>query len=167
MKHVHGRLSWLLCLTAAVGMSALRGISAQQPAGSDWSRVQAVAAGTLVRVSYGGRPVVCSFVSADTSSLICTRTRTFFFVPYTRRLVFPRSEVASVKLSRQFASGLTAAGIGAGAGAGIGAGIESQYSGNDDPHLLTIVLALFGAGIGSTIGSATDFLAGPTLYRAP
>ncbi|MDP9049700.1 MAG: hypothetical protein M3O31_03120 [Acidobacteriota bacterium] len=141
--------------------------TAQPKAGSDWTKVQAIQSGTLVRISSQHRPTICSFVAADEDSLTCTKTQTFFFVPVTHRLVYRKQEVTLVKLSRQFLSGLAGTGIGAGAGAGIGAGVESQYSGRDDPHLLTVVFAILGGAIGSGVGAGTDFLAGPTVYRAP
>ncbi len=145
---------------------ALPGL-AQQPAGSDWTKVQAIPAGTLIRVAAHRAPLTCLFTTADTDSLTCTRTTTLFFFPITRRLVFPKPEVASIKLSRQFLSALSGAGIGAGAGAGIGAGIESQYSSHEDGHLATVLFALLGGLAGGTVGSVTDFLAAPTVYRAP
>jgi len=141
--------------------------SAQPKAGSDWSKVEAIQPGTMIRVSSQHRPTVCSFVKADDDSLTCTRTRTIFFISITHRLVYMKQEVALVKLSRQFLSGLTGAGIGAGAGAGIGAGIESQQSSNEDGHLVSAVFAILGGAIGAGVGSTTDFLAGPVVYRAP
>ncbi|HEX9201615.1 MAG TPA: hypothetical protein VF865_18805 [Acidobacteriaceae bacterium] len=156
-------LGVLLVLAAALCPSA----SAQQKAGSDWSRVQAIQPGTLIRVSSQHRPTVCSFVKADDDSLTCTKTQTIFFIPVTHRLLYSRQEVTLLKLSRQFLSGLTGAGIGAGAGAGIGAGIESQQSSNEDGHLVTAVFAILGGAIGAGVGGATDFLAGPVVYRTP
>jgi hypothetical protein len=141
--------------------------SAQPKAGSDWSKVEAIQPGTMIRISSERRPTVCSFVKADDDSLTCTKTQTIFFIPITRRLVYARQEVRLLKLSRQFLSGLTGAGIGAGAGAGIGAGLESQYNSNEDGHLATVVFAILGGVIGSGVGSTTDFLAGPVVYRAP
>jgi len=141
--------------------------TAQPKAGSDWSKVEAIQPGTMIRVSSQHRPTVCSFVKADDYSLICTKTQTIFFIPITHRLVYMKQEVTLVKLSRQFLSGLTGAGIGAGAGAGIGAGIESQQSSNEDGHLATVVFAILGGVIGSGVGSTTDFLAAPIVYRAP
>jgi hypothetical protein len=140
---------------------------AQQKAGSDWSRVQAIQPGTLIRISSQHRPTICSFVKADDDSLTCAKTQTIFFFPVTHRLVYLKHEVTLVKLSRQILSGLAGAGIGAGAGAGIGAGIESQQSSNEDGHLVSAVFAILGGALGAGVGGATDFLAGPVVYRAP
>ena len=150
-------LAFLACATATWS----------QQAGSDWTRVQAISAGTLIRVSSQHRPTICSFISADSDSLICTKTQAIFFIPITHRLVYLKPEVTAVKLSRQFLSALAGAGIGGGVGAGIGAGLESQYSSKEDGHLLTVVLAFLGAGLGAGVGAGTDFLAGATVYHAP
>ena len=155
---------------AMLGLALATACSAQTappPAGSDWSRVQQIPIGTLIRVSSQHRPTVCSFATADADTLTCTQTRTFFFVPVTHRLLYQRHEVNLVKLSRLPLSLLAGAAIGAGAGAGIGAGLEHSYSGGDDPNLLAVTFAILGASAGAGIGGATDFLAGPVVYRAP
>ena len=154
-------------LATAIGCVTCAAQSSPSPAGSDWGKVQQIPIGTLIRVSSQHRPTVCSFATADAETLTCTQTRTFFFVPVTHRLLYQRREVSLVKLSRLPLSVLAGAAIGAGAGAGLGAGIEGAHSGNDDPHLLTTTFAVLGASLGAGIGSATDFLAGPVVYRAP
>lgn len=163
----HSKL--LLILAAILLCSLLSPCANAQPiAGSDWSRVQAIQSGTLIRISSEhGRPTVCTFVSADDNSLTCTKTQTVFFIPVTHRMLYGRRDVTLIKLSRQFLSGLTGAGIGAGAGAGIGAGLESQQSSNEDGHLVTAFFAILGGTIGAVVGGSTDFLAGPVIYRAP
>jgi hypothetical protein len=163
---MNGRRPLISVLVVAI-VSAAATARAQPPAGSDWSRVEAIQAGTMVRISSQRRPTICSFVKADADSLTCMKKQTVFFVPVTRRLFYNRQEVTLIKLSRQFLSGLAGAGIGAGAGAGIGAGLEAQYPSKEDGHLLTVVFAFLGGGLGAGIGAGTDFLAGPTVYRAP
>lgn len=150
-----------------VALLACSGATRAQQAGSDWTKVQAIVPGTLIRVSSQHRPTICSFIAADSDTLTCTKTQSIFFIPVTHRLVYLKPEVTMVKLSRQFISVLAGAGMGAGVGAGIGAGLESQYSSNEDGHLLTFVLAFLGGGLGSGIGAGTDFLAGPTVYHTP
>lgn len=142
--------------------------TAHPQAGSDWTKVQAIPAQTLIRVaSPYRRPLACNFIAADDGSLTCTRTQTIFFFPVTRRILYRRADVSSIKLSRQLLSAVVGAGIGGGVGAGIGAGVQSQYSSREDGNLLVVVAGFLGAALGGGIGSSTDFLAGPTLYHAP
>lgn len=155
-------------LLVAVGLLVLTGVSRGQQAGSDWTRVEALQPGTLLRVSSGSRPSVCSFVAADSDSLTCMKTQTIFFFPVKRKLVFSQPEVISVKLSRQGISGLVGAGIGAGAGAGIGAAIDASAKDQvEEGHLVTVLFGILGGVMGAGIGSKMDFLAGPTIYRMP
>jgi hypothetical protein len=140
----------------------------QTPAGSDWSKVQAIPLDTAIRVSASGKTTVCRLTFVDQDLLRCVETQTLFFFPIRNDHEFQRTEVRSVKLSRQGLSTLAGAAIGAGAGAGIGAAIDAQAKDQaEEGHLLTVLFALFGGLFGSGIGKHTDFTAGPTIYRAP
>lgn len=154
-------------LAVFLALVTFAGSARAQQAGSDWTKVQAIATGTLIRVSSQRRPTICSFITADPDSLTCVKTQTIFFIPVTHRLVYMKQEVTQVKLSRQFLSSLTGAAIGGGVGAGLGAGVESQYSSKEDGHLATVVFAILGGSLGAGIGAASDFLAAPMVYRAP
>jgi hypothetical protein len=139
-----------------------------QQAGSDWTRVQHLDAGTPLRISSQRRPTVCSFVAADDASLTCTQVHSFFFLPIRQKLLFTRQEITTIKLSRQALSTLVGAAIGTGAGAGIGAAIDASARNQvEEGHIVTVLGALFGLAVGSGVGSKLDFLAGPTIYRAP
>jgi hypothetical protein len=156
-----------LLVTIAVVMGAAVAARAQQ-AGSDWTRLQAVQSGTLLRVSSQRRPTICSFVAADSDSLTCMQTQTIFFFPVRHRLVFMQPEVTLVKVSRYALSTLAGAGIGAGAGAGIGAAIDASAKNQvEEGHLVTAVFGVLGGALGAGIGGTADFLAGPVIYRAP
>ena len=79
---------------------------------------------------------------------------------------YARTDVVWIKASRKGLSTLAGVAIGAGAGVAIGAGIDASEKGGDDPHLLSVTLGLLGGILGFPIASTTDFLAGPTIYRA-
>ncbi len=126
--NVHGRELGFRWLMVVLSFLMCSGIGRAQQAGSDWTKVQAIDRGTLIRVSSRHRPTTCSFIAADLDTLTCTKTQTIFFIPVTHRLVYLKPEVTTVKLSRQFISALAGAGIGAGVGAGTGAGLESNIT---------------------------------------
>jgi hypothetical protein len=71
-----------------------------------------------------------------------------------------------VRLVRPTASLLGGAAIGAGVGAGIGAGVESSSRSNEDRGLLTAVLAILGAAIGTGIAHHYPFIRGKKIYVA-
>jgi hypothetical protein len=144
----------------------------QAVAGADWGKVQALPLDTAIRVSASGRTTserttVCRLTVVDSDLLRCVETRTVFFFPARREREFQRTELRSVKLSRQGLSTLAGAAVGLGAGAGIGAAIDAQAKDQvEEGHLVTVVLGFLGGVIGSGVGKHTDFVAGPTVYRA-
>jgi hypothetical protein len=163
-------LSALVILPASVLLAFLTPVSmaGQQIAGSNWARVLQTDPGTVLRISSQRSRTICSFIAADETSLTCSQTRTYFFFPVRQRLLFTKQEITSIKLSRRPLSILAGAAIGAGAGAGIGAAIDASAKNQvEEGHLVTVLGTLFGFGIGAGVGSSLDFLAGPTLYRAP
>lgn len=134
---------------------------------SGWDAVKRIPSDQLIRVRSPHRFTVCNFDTADDDSLTCTERHTVFFVPMKSSRHLLRSEVQSVRLSRQGVSTVLGTVIGAGAGAGIGAGIDASSSSREDGHLATALMTLLGGLIGTGIGRHTDFLAGPTIYTAP
>jgi uncharacterized membrane protein YeaQ/YmgE (transglycosylase-associated protein family) len=134
-----------------------------------WEKVKHLPMGQSIKVSSSSRrPVTCSFLQADDDRLACTKRDVIFFIPRSKDLVFSRSEVKSVRLSRQMLSKLAGAAIGVGAGAGIGAAIDASADDKrEEGHLAAVVFGLVGAIIGSGVGESTDFLAGPLIYEAP
>jgi hypothetical protein len=151
------------------------------PAGSDWSRVQNLAVGTDVRISskhlqFGGPIIVprsqreyCIFVSASDDELVCNRTDRIFFFPIHRHFRFQRKEVAAVRITRSELSSFVGGAIGIGAGAGLVGGIAATNGETDHSEdvLAYALVGVFGAYLGSAVGKATDFMGGPTIYRAP
>lgn len=105
---------------------------------SGWDSVERLPSDQLIRVGrlHGGQ--TCNFVMANDDTLVCEQRRTIIIVPVSRRIVFSRNDVQSIRLSRQGVSTLAGATIGAGAGAGIGAGIDaSAKSQMEEGHVVT------------------------------
>ena len=164
-ENIKMRFVWTAALFAAIAMSA----PGQTPAGSDWGKVQAIRLDTAIRVSASasGKTTVCRLTFVDSDLLRCVETQTVFFFPIRKEREFPRTEVRSVKLSRQGLSTLVGTATGLGLGAGIGAAIDASAKSQEDPNLATALFGLLGGLFGSGVGSHTDFMAGPTIYRAP
>jgi len=113
--------------------------------------------------------VNCDFIQATDAEVYCTRTDRFLFFPIHRQFHFARPAVASVRLTRPNLSGFVGGAIGAGAGIGFVGGIVASNGETDhseDPLLYGLSAIPFGS-IGSAIGTGTDFMGGPTIYRAP
>jgi hypothetical protein len=133
-----------------------------------WAAVQRLPTGQPIRIHTPHRYTVCNFESADDDSVRCIQHRLVLFVPVRSSQFFPRSDVQSIKLSRQAASTLLGTAIGLGAGAGIGAAVDASAKDQvEEGHLMTVVMAFLGALIGEGVGNHTDFLAGPVIYQAP
>lgn len=153
----------LVALLAAATLCAAPAAKAQ----SDWSHLQTIPAGTPIRVAALHHIFLCDFVSATPDTLACDSTRTQFFHTSTHHQKFTQPIVQSVKLSRLIASQLTGGAIGAGTGALAGYAIDAGYSNHEDRSLVMLLFGALGALLGQSVGHYTDFLAGPTLYRAP
>jgi len=134
---------------------------------TDWSVVQALHPGQPLRISAGYHGQSCDFISADERSVTCQERHSIFFVPFYQRVLFRKEEVRSIKESHRVRSYFAGAAIGAAAGvalvAAIVAGRGSNYTFNS---LGSLLLTVAGFSAGGSIGEATDFLAGPVLYRA-
>jgi hypothetical protein len=158
----------LPAVAVLITLFAHTSMQGQQVAGSDWTRVLATGPGTAIRVASQQGHANCTFIAADETSLTCSQTRTYFFFPVKQRLLFTKQEITAIKLSRRPLSFLAGAGIGAGVGAGLGAAVDSTAKNQaDEGHIVTVLGGFFGFVIGAGVGSRLDFLAGPTIYRAP
>jgi hypothetical protein len=146
---------------------ALPAALAQQPVapivGSNWSRVQALPAGTTLHLN--GKPhTKCVFVGADADSITCSKSGK------TKSVTYPRAGITSIKLNHQGRSALVGLGIGAGAGAIIGfaEGTHNQdgfFGPNFLRGALTAVGGALGAVVGTPIGYFSDFTAGSAVYK--
>jgi hypothetical protein len=156
---------WVAVVFTVAVCSSVYGQTA--PAGSEWSRVEALAQDTKIRVSATSGRTICLVERVDHDSLQCEEIKTVLFVPVRRARDFQRAEVHTVKLSRQGLSTLAGGAIGLGAGIGIGAAIDGSAKSNEDQSLGKVLFGLFGGLLGVGVGMHTDFAAGPTIYRAP
>ena len=150
-------------LIFAVTLSA----SAQpaQPTDGGWSKVEALAGSTSIRVKAKKRTVVCKFQSASADSLTCLENGK----PDVQ--VFQLVDIESVKIPHRGRSALVGAAPGAAlaAGAGIAKGTEKCTNSTFFCGLGADIFAGLGAAlavIGAAIGAATDFSA-TTLYKKP
>lgn len=142
--------------------------SCLQAQSGGWDRVKQLPPGQQIRIARIHRGITCNFSNADEDTLICDKRQTILFFPVHHRVVTPRNEIRSIRLSRKGLSTLAGAAIGIGAGAGIGAGIDSSAKDQvEEGHIMTVALAFLGGFLGASIGQNSDFLAGPTVYRAP
>jgi hypothetical protein len=132
------------------------------PAGSNWSRIQALPAGTSLHLN--GKPhTTCTFASADNDSITCTKDH--------KPVTYPRAGITTIKLAHRGRSTLVGLGIGAGAGAIVGfaagtGGNNTFFGPNFLRGAVTAVGAVIGSVIGTPIGYFTDFTAGSPIYKA-
>src|ERR1035441_6649794 len=93
-------------LLSLVLVSALSAHAAQQPAqplaGSNWQHVQVLPAGTSINVKARSSHASCKLKSVDADSLTCTDKKD---------IVFQRTDVVSIKISRRGRSTLVGLGI--------------------------------------------------------
>ena len=154
----------LIMLSAACPLASApaHAAAAPPPAGSSWQHVQALPLGTSIQVKAASRPVVCTLTAVDDDTLACDRDVRFDV----KKVVFPRAEIRTIKITRRGRSAVLGAAIGAGAGAGAG-GIQGARSNYFAVHgAFAMIYAFAGAFAGAPIGYFTDFNAS-TIYRAP
>ena len=106
--------------------------------------------------------LLCQLKAVDADSISCTRNRGFGAKVYT----FQREQIRSIKLSRRMLSTLGGMGIGAGGGAIIGAAVTNSRTTWFRGEVIAASMGIGGVA-GGAIGYPSDFLAGPTVYRAP
>ena len=171
------RCWWLVFISLVLSSLAVNGQNAvpvtanAEPAG--WQRVQALSPVSRIRIASDTRNASCFVVTVSDAELTCSRSR----IATDHPLVFPRSEVKSIKFSRKGHSATVGLLIGLGAGAAIGAGLGLAVNSGDRGSLLHIssggkpaaVGAALGAvvlgGAGAVIGYGTDLFAGPLVYQ--
>ena len=162
------RKIWIVALLLLAPLTAF----VQTASAQTWDTLQQLQPGDEIKVnarfslfarSPGTR--TCIFTAVSDQDLDCIQTHHLLFFPYTLRFHYDRDRVRKVRRARPGLSALSGAAIGAGIFAGFGLAADSRN--NEDNHLGTLVLTIFGAALGGYIGAESDFLAGPTLYRAP
>lgn len=160
----------VLVLASTVVCSSAQQVAPQPPAPAnraDWTHVQALPSGILLRVSSKTqRTVECNLKSVDPETLTCVHS-----VNVTP-LTFSRTDVNSIKIPRRGHSTIAAMGIAAGV-LGVGGAIALEAVNHNETAsgraalalAAVIVYGIFGGLIGIPIGYFTDFTA-KTIYRA-
>jgi hypothetical protein len=143
----------------------------QPPAGSNWSRVEALPphTGLHLTTDHGGHS--CRVFAVNDDTLTCEGSGR------TAGRVFQRAEIRHIKLTHYVRSTLVGAGVGAGIGAisgGIAGRSHCTASGGFNFCGIGIgaggVAAIFGVGagvLGAAIGGPTDFARGSSIYVRP
>jgi hypothetical protein len=159
----------LATLLAFTTLSATAQQPAQQPvppplAGSNWQRVQALAAGTSINVKARASHASCKLKSVDADTLTCT---------HGKDLVFQRTDIVNIKVPHRGRSTLIGLAIGGGTGAliGVATGSSSCAGQNFCINIFSRAdLAAVGGvslgAVGALVGGLTDF-SRSTVYRAP
>ena len=150
-----------LCFTLLLTASAA-GL-AQQPT-NEWQRVEALKAGTSMRITLTKERVLCAFDSADEDGLICHRKE----AGIDRSISMRRTEIKLIRARNATGSVVVGTVIGVGVGAGIGAVIDSSIKNPNTTNnaKFTRGLAPVGALLGALFGLATEFVPGKLLYKA-
>ena len=164
----------LATLLAFTTLSASSQQTAQQPvppppAGSNWQHVQALPVGTSLYVSAKTRHKSCKLKNDDADTLTCTNSG--------KDIVFQRTEIVTIKISRRGRSALIAAAPGAalaigGLAAGGAGEFGSQTCSGSQTNCgqigagVAIIWGVALAAVAAPIGALTDF-SRSTVYKAP
>ncbi len=159
-KQICRSLPYLFLLGSFLSLQTLAR-AAESAQNSTWSGVQALPADTPIHINATHQHLLCQLKTADADSISCTRNRGFGAKVYT----FQREQIQSIKLSRRTLSTLSGVGIGAGGGAIIGAALTNSRTTWFRGAVIGASAGI-GAVAGGAIGYPSDFLAGPTVYRA-
>ncbi len=146
----------LAALLAFTTLSASAQQTVQPPAGSNWQHVQVLPVGTSLYVNAQTRHTACKLKSDDADTLTCTDAG--------KDVVFQRTEIFTIKISRRGRSALIGAAPGGALliSGGIGLAVDNNSLGAGAAGVYGIVIALIGA----LIGELTDF-SRSTVYKAP
>jgi hypothetical protein len=148
-------LSFTLLLTASAA-----GLAQQS---NEWQRVEALKAGTSIRVSLSKERILCAFDSADEDGLVCHRRQ----AGVDRSISLPKTEIQLIRARNATGSVVVGTLIGAGVGGGIGAIVDSSIKNPSTTNnaKFTRGLVPIGGLLGAFFGIATDFVPGRLLYK--
>jgi hypothetical protein len=150
-----------LCITTLL-LAAPAGGLAQSPT-KGWDGIEALNAGTSIRITLPKQKILCAFDSADYDGLVCHRRQ----AGVDRSISLPRSEIQLIRSRNATGSVVAGTLIGVGVGAGIGAVVDSRI---DNPNTtnnakFTRGLAPIGGLLGALFGIATECVPGKLLYK--
>ena len=144
----------LVCVLVLLNLAG-----AAQPTRENWTNLNAVAPGAVVRVTLtSGKTVHGSFEKVTPEAVIV------------QSAVLARAEVRRVELERRGRRGRnTLTGLAIGAGIGLAAGAMLDAKAGDDGFAVSAkaVLACAGATVGAIIGIVRPATARQEIYRAP
>jgi hypothetical protein len=155
-------LATLLALTTiSAAQQAAQSPVASPLANTSWQKVQALPAGTSIKVRARAGNTSCTLKRVDAGALTCTHGKD-------KDIVFQQLDILSIKVPHRGRSALVGLGIGAGTGAIIGAAAIPSCSGicivsRSDG---AAVVGVFGALVGAIVGVTSDFTHA-TVYKAP
>jgi hypothetical protein len=152
-------LNFVLCFTLLLTATAA-GVAQQS---SEWQHVEALKAGTSIRVTLTKERILCAFDSADEDGLVCHRRQ----AGVDRSISLPRTEIQLIRARNATGSVVVGTLIGAGVGAGIGAAVDSSIknANTTDNAKFTRGLVPVGGLLGAFVGIATEFVPGKLLYK--
>jgi len=153
-------LNRVLCLTLLFAAPAA-GL-AQQPT-KDWHGIQALKAGTSIRITLPKQKILCAFDSADDDGLVCHKRQ----AGVDRSISLPKADIQLIRARNATGSVIGGTLIGAGVGAGIGAIVDSRINNPNTTNNAKFTGALARAGglLGALLGIATEFVPGKLLYK--
>jgi hypothetical protein len=135
---------------------------AQQPA-KDWNGIEALKAGTSIRITLPKQKILCAFDSADDDGLVCHRRQ----AGVDRSISLPRAGIQLIRARNATGSVIAGTLIGTGIGLGIGAIVDFSIKNPNttDNAKFTRGLAPVGGLLGALFGLATEFIPGKLLYK--
>jgi hypothetical protein len=148
-------LGFTLLLTASAA-----GLAQQS---NEWQRVEALKAGTSIRVTLSKERIFCAFDAADEDGLVCHRRQ----AGVDRSISLPKTEIQLIRARNATGSVVVGTLIGAGVGGGIGAIVDSSIKNPSTTNnaKFTRGLVPIGGLLGAFFGIATEFVPGRLLYK--
>jgi hypothetical protein len=149
-----------LCLTLLFAAPAA-GLA--QQATKDWDGIEALKAGTYIRITLPKQKILCAFDSADDDGLVCHRRQ----AGVDRSISLPRADIQLIRARNATGSVVAGTLIGTGIGLGIGAIVDSSIKNPNATNnaKFTRGLAPIGGLLGALFGIATEFIPGKLLYK--
>jgi opacity protein-like surface antigen len=149
----------VLATTSATAQQTAQPPVAAASAGAGWQKVQALAAGTSIKVKTRTGNATCTLKGVDAGALTCN---------HGKDIVIQQADILTIRVAHRGRSALVGLAIGGGGGAIVGAASIPSCSGICIISRSTgaVVVGVAGALIGAIVGVTTDFTH-TTVYKAP
>jgi hypothetical protein len=153
-------LHFVLCLAPLFAAPAA-GL-AQQPT-KDWHGLEALKAGTSIRITLPKQKILCAFDSADDDGLVCHKRQ----AGVDRSISLRKTDIQLIRARNATGSIIGGTLIGAGVGAGVGATVDASIKNPNTTNnaKFTRGLVPIGGLLGALFGIATEFVPGKLLYK--